>query len=161
MNKFNQKDLLILSSLRKNARNSLTNISKNTRIPISTIFDRLKEHEKEIIIKHTALLNFNRLGYQIKALAAIKTIPESKEELKKHLSLNKNVNNLFVVNNQHDFLVEIICKNLKELIDFFEQLENRFKIIKKEEYMIVEDVKREKFLSNELLLEVDQNEDQL
>ena len=53
------KDLLIISCLRENSRNNLTNISKMTGIPISTIFDWLKKYEGSIIKKHTALLSFS------------------------------------------------------------------------------------------------------
>ena len=51
--KFATKDLLLLNSLRENSRKSLTSLSKQTKIPVSTLFDRLKLLEKEDIIRHT------------------------------------------------------------------------------------------------------------
>ncbi|MBU4209210.1 MAG: winged helix-turn-helix transcriptional regulator [Proteobacteria bacterium] len=36
-------DLIIISSLRQNAREKLTEMSRKTRIPVSTIFDRIAE----------------------------------------------------------------------------------------------------------------------
>ena len=38
--KINEKDLLIVSCLRQNARIKLTEMSRTTRIPVSTLFDK-------------------------------------------------------------------------------------------------------------------------
>jgi len=141
-----EKDLLILSNLRENARISLTDISKKTSIPISTIFDKLRVHEGNLIIKHTTLVDFNKLGYNTKAWIALKTVKGSRENLKHFLSEHKKVNNIYLVNNKYDFLIEVICSNIKELRDFFEELEEKFEITEKQEHIIIEDIKREKFL---------------
>ena len=61
-----KKELMLLACLRNNARETLTNISKKTNIPISTIFDKLKEYEKTFIKKHTSILDFKKLGYDIR-----------------------------------------------------------------------------------------------
>ena len=84
----NKKDLLILSNLRKNARMSLTNMSKSTHIPISTIFDRLKLHESGLIKKHTSLIDFEKLGFNTRANVCIKVDKEKREEIKEYLKLN-------------------------------------------------------------------------
>ena len=59
----NIKDRQIISHLRNNARIPLTTMSKLTKIPVSTLFDRLKTNEDDIITKHTSLLDFAKLGY--------------------------------------------------------------------------------------------------
>lgn len=143
-----EKDLKIMSQLRENSRKSLKEISKNTGIPVSTIFDRIRINEKSKIMRHTTIIDFSKIGYSLKALVAIKTKRESRDELKSFLSIHSIVNNLFLVNNQHDFLAEIVCRNLKELRDFFDQIENRFEITKKDEYLILEDLRREQFMTN-------------
>ena len=43
------KDLMVLAALRQNARLSLTKMSKTTHVPISTIYDKLKQYERKII----------------------------------------------------------------------------------------------------------------
>jgi len=43
MANLNKKDLLLISKLRENSRIKLTSLSKETSVPISTIFDRLKD----------------------------------------------------------------------------------------------------------------------
>ena len=39
MKQISKKDLLLISHLRQNARETMTNVSRSTGIPISTIFD--------------------------------------------------------------------------------------------------------------------------
>jgi len=57
-----EKDLLILKHLRNNARKTLTSISKETNIPTSTVFDRLRIHEKGIIKKYTSIIDIENLA---------------------------------------------------------------------------------------------------
>ena len=72
-------DLLIISSLRQNAREKLTNMSKKTRIPVSTLFDRIRMHEGKLIKKHTALIDFNKLGYNTRANIILKVKKTDRE----------------------------------------------------------------------------------
>ncbi len=144
----NKKDLKILSELRQNARMSLTKMSKKTQIPVSTIFDRLKLNEKNIIIKHTSLLDFNKLGYNTRANITIKVNKEDKETLKQHLIRHHQINSVYKINNGFDFMVEGIFKHIIEMEDFLEQLEQKFNIIDKKSFFIIEDLKREAFMSN-------------
>ncbi|HIJ01446.1 TPA: hypothetical protein HA363_02255, partial [Candidatus Woesearchaeota archaeon] len=60
-----KKDVLLMSFFRNNARENLTRISRITRIPVSTIFDKLRDYEKELVKKHTTLLDFRKLGFDI------------------------------------------------------------------------------------------------
>lgn len=150
----NKKDLVILSNLRKNSRETLTSMSKRTHIPISTIYDRLKFHEGGLIKKHTCLLDFNRLGYATRANVLLRVDKASREELRNYLVRHNNINSLSKINNNYDFLVEIIFKEIKELEDFLEKLEDKFKIKSKLVFYIIEDLKREEFLSEPELLEI-------
>ena len=68
----NKKDILIISNLRIDARMPLTKMSRKTNIPVSTIFDRLKINENGLIKKHTCILNFSKLGYNVRANIAFK-----------------------------------------------------------------------------------------
>ncbi len=142
------KYIIFLKCLRKNARITLTNASKKTNIPISTLFDILKQLRKEIIIKHTSLLNFQKLGYHCKAHVFLRVQQENKEELKQHLLIHEAVNNIYKINNSWNFIIETIHEDVIKLDDFLEKLEQRFKIEKKEIHYIIEDIKREGFLAS-------------
>ena len=86
------KDLKFLTHLRNDARIGLTELSRKTSVPVSTIFDRLKKHKGGLIMKHTTLLDFRHLGYETKAWVAVKAGKDSRERLRDHLSKHKNVN---------------------------------------------------------------------
>ncbi|PLW80016.1 hypothetical protein C0585_04985 [Candidatus Woesearchaeota archaeon] len=141
----NKKDIQIISHLREDARMSLTQMSKSTRIPVSTIFDRIKSND--FIVKHTALLDFAKLGYFTRANISIKVDREDKEELKKFLLKNNHVNSLYRINDNFDFLIEGIFIHISDMEEFIDMMESRFKIIEKKTQYILEDIKREGFMS--------------
>ena len=119
----NKKDLKIISHLRQNARMPLTKMSKKTQIPVSTIFDRLKLNEDNLIIKHTSLLDFSKLGYNTRANIMLTVDREDKEALKEFLINNQSVNSVYKVNNGFDFMVEGIFKQIKDMEEFMESVE--------------------------------------
>ncbi len=141
-----QKDLIFLSYLRKNARETLTTISRKTNIPISTLYDRLKLQEKELISKHTTLIDFSKLGYQCRANIILKVNIEDREAVKKYLMCQQQVNSLFRINNGYDFMIEGIFRHVKDMEEFMEIFEKKFKVIDRKVYYIIEDLKRETFL---------------
>ena len=146
------KDLMIVNELRKNARETLTNISKKTHIPISTIYEKLKQNEGNLIIKHTSLINFAKVGFNARAKIMMRGMKETKIELRKHLLSNQNVNSMYRINNGYDFMVECVFKDMKELEEFVETLDERFGLEKKQVFYIIDDLKRETFLADTEIL---------
>ena len=146
--KMNQKDLKIIAHLRKDARIPLTKLSRKTNIPVSTIFDRLKAKEKDVIVKHTSLLDFNKLGFHTRANIAVRVEREDKETLKEHLLKNSSVNSVCRINNGYDFMIEGVFKQIKDMEEFIDSLEQRFKILDKKTFFIIEDLKKEEFMSD-------------
>jgi DNA-binding Lrp family transcriptional regulator len=148
MSEFKKNDLLIMSHFRHNARKNLTTISKETRIPVSTLFNKLKLFETGIIKRHTAMLDFSKLGFSAVAKIMIKTNKKSKIELGKYLKNNHQINSLFKITNGYDFIAEGIFKSIFELENFLETIDEKFKIIKKDVYYVIEDLKREEFMAD-------------
>jgi DNA-binding Lrp family transcriptional regulator len=144
-----KKDILLMTYFRKNARENLTQISRLTRIPVSTIFDKLREFEKGLIQKHTTLIDFRMLGFDIRVDMLFKVSKDSKLEFKDFLMNNENVNSVFRITNGYDYLVEVIFKDMADMQKFAELLD-KFKIESKQELFILEDLKRESFLSDEM-----------
>jgi len=149
-----EQDKKIISHLRKNARITLTNMSKRIGVPVSTIFERIKRHEKSIIRKHTALLDFTQLGYTTIANITIKVDKSIKAEIADFLMKHHSVNSVYKITNGYDFLVEGIFKNLLDLENFNEQLEEKFKIKQKQVYFIIDDIKREGFMGEPELVDL-------
>ncbi len=142
------KDIVIMSCLRRNSRESLTDISKRIKMPISTIYDKLKIHEKSTIMKYTSLLDFGKIGFSTRANVAIKVERGQREEAAEFLVKHRHVNSVYKINNGFDFMLDVVFRNVKDMEDFMEQLESRFPVKAKQVYFIISDIKREEFLSN-------------
>jgi DNA-binding Lrp family transcriptional regulator len=139
-------DLKLISYLRKNSRQTLTEISKKTRIPISTLYDKLRTHENSVILKHTTLLDFAKLGFNCRANILFKVGKEERNKLGSYLKAHPAINNLYKINNGYDFLAEGVFAHVKELEDFLEELEKNFALEEKKTHYIIEDLKREEFM---------------
>lgn len=95
-------------------------------------------------------MNFPELGYHTHAQVFLKVAhheksKELKEKMKTHLSFHNNVNTVYKVNNGWDFMIETVHKNIKELNDFLEELEEKYYLQDKEIHYLIEEVKKEGF----------------
>jgi len=135
----------------------LKKMSAQTGIPVTTIHDQLKK-SNPLIQKHTVLLNFEELGYFARAYLVISVEQEDRQRLALFLEKSFEVNSLYKVNNGYDFLAELVFKKIKDAESFIAKLEKDFKLKAKEVHYILEDVKREEFLSNTELLKAFENQ---
>lgn len=144
----NNREMLMLSLLRKNAREKLKNMSRMTTMPVSTIYEKMKLYESGLIRKHTTLLDFTKLGYGVRATILIKAEPALREELVKYLMSCKSVNTFFTINNGFDFFVELISREVGEVECFLSKLEGTFQVQQKQVHYITAELKREDFMSH-------------
>lgn len=152
-----EKELIILSHMRQNARKNLTAISKETGMPISTIFDRLRKYEAEgIVKKHTALLDFSKLGYGVKVHIALKVPRECRDNLKSYLLKEPIINSVYRINNGYDFMIEAFFRDVNEVHEFVEGLE-RFRVKNPEEYYVLEEIKKEAFMADPQIVRIFRN----
>lgn len=149
------KERLLLSHFRRNARASLTAISRRTRVPVSTIFDKLKHYEQSFIKKHATLIDFSKLGFLTRANVLLKVAVEHRPLVKEFLMKHDHVNSLFKVNNGFDFLAELVFQHIKDLEDFLEMLESKYQVLDKNVFYIIEDICREEFMAKPELVELE------
>lgn len=145
-----EKDIRIMCELRKNARTSLVSISRKTAIPVSTIYDRIRARQKDVIKKHTSILDFPKLGFNIRTKMLLKI--KDTENFERFVFENANVNSVFRLNSDFNFMIDCIFRYMAEMQDFTGQL-NRFGIEKKQIHFVSDEILRENFLN-----EVDKNE---
>ncbi len=143
-----KKELLILANLRNNSRLSLTRMSRNTSIPVSTIYDKIKAYEQGLITKNTCILDFSKLGFNTRATIMLKIKKEDKERVREALIKNKSVNSCYRITNGYDYLIEGIFKEIRQVDHFLANLDKDYNIEQKEVYYILEDLRKEAFLSN-------------
>jgi hypothetical protein len=65
-----------------------------------------------------------------------------------------NVNSVYKINNGFHFLAECIFRDVKELEEFVDQIDERFSVRSKEVHYIIDDIKRESFLSQPDLIDL-------
>ena len=147
-----KKDITILTHLRQNSRIKLTLLSKKTGIPIATLFDRIKATRDNVITKFTTIVDFSQLGYSLQSKILLSVGREDRDNVIRHLVLHNNMNNVCRISNGHDIYAEGIFMNIRELEDFLDNLESKFRITKKEAFFLIEDAKREGALSDPELL---------
>ena len=143
------KDYKILIELRKNSRAQLKEISKNTSIPISTIYESIRSNYSNIVKKHTTILNFENLGFFARANICLKCNKKSKESIFNHIKCHPNVNSLYKINNGYDYMIEGIFKNIKDVEEFIENIEDSYGIKSKEVYYIVDEIIKENFFTTQ------------
>lgn len=148
------ENILILSYLRANAREQLTTLSKHTKIPVSTIFNRIRSQSQNIIRKHACIIDFASIGFSTIATLIFRVDRSNKEEFRVELEKSRHINNLQRINNGYDFLCEAVFRDMKALEEFLEDLDEAYKIKSKQVFYHIEDIKREDFMSDPQVLDL-------
>jgi DNA-binding Lrp family transcriptional regulator len=140
-------DLRIIRHLRSNARANLTTISRKTGIPVSTIFDKLRGLEDGIVQRFVALVDFNKLGYPVRANVFLKVEASCRDAVKAYLLAHERVNNIYRINNGYDYAADCLFESIREAEEFLEELEIQFRILDKSVFYIIDEIAREKALT--------------
>jgi DNA-binding Lrp family transcriptional regulator len=141
------KPMDVVPHLRQNGRIKLTELSRKSGIPVSTLFDRMHKLEQFGIRRVTALLDFDALGFHVRATLLLKAGIGKRDELLAFLKNSPSVNNLSRINNGHDCIAECVFRDLRELEEFCERIERRFGVKKRDAHLTIEELKREGFLA--------------
>ena len=153
MNSFNNQDMQIIAHLRQDARKNLTIISKQTLVPISTVFDKLKKYNQSLIKKNTIIIDFKKLGFELRVNILVKTAQDKRDELKRFLEKSESINSIYRINNGYDFMIEAVFRNMIELEEFHDKMES-IGVVDKKEFYILEDIKIEGFMSEPTLVKM-------
>ncbi|MCK4669758.1 MAG: Lrp/AsnC family transcriptional regulator [Nanoarchaeota archaeon] len=146
-----RNDLLLIAALRKDARKKSSKIAKELHMPVTSVHENIAKN-RGYLKKYTALLNFDKLGYFIRANLAFAVAPEDKDRLMQFLQKQDCVNSLYKINAGFDFLVEVVFQTLDELEAFIEVIEKNHIIYGKQVHHILKEIVREKFMSNSILV---------
>tara|TARA_Y100000031_G_C7967726_1_gene268930 strand:- start:121 stop:555 length:435 start_codon:yes stop_codon:yes gene_type:complete len=142
-----QKEREIISHLRKDARSSLASISHEIKMPISTIYDKInKLHKNNVIKRYTTLVNFSDLGFHHHTKLILVIEKQQKQEFLNFLEDKKCINSILEVNSGQEFIIEVLHENIKQYIEFKEEMLECFDMSDFKEYQIINEIEREKFL---------------
>ncbi len=140
-------DMLVAANLRQDARIKLTELSRRTGIPVSTLFDRMRDLGRLGVTRLCAMLDFRKLGFGTCATILFRVNKEKRTELKNFLMKSFCVNSLMRINNGYDFMAECVFRDMRELEEFCEKLEQSYGVRGKEIHFVIDDLKREMFFS--------------
>jgi len=143
-----KKQVELLMQLRKDGRQPLTDISRKISMPVSTIFDRVRMSKEDVIKRFTCLIDFRKIGFSCRAHMVFRIRKEDRAGMQQFLVKHHNVNSVYKINNGYDFLVETVFKELREVDEFVERVEEKFKVHEKKVYYIIDDIAREIFMTD-------------
>lgn len=121
-----EKDKKILEVLTENSSLSTKAIAKKTKIPITTVHNRITKLKQEgIIKKYTLKLDEQKLGRNIFSYILLKVDNKelkekqlSQEELAKKIKKEQGVDEISIVAGGSDIILKVGVKDIEELNEF-------------------------------------------
>lgn len=118
-NSLDEIDIRILRKLISDARLSYRNIAEQIGVSPPTVLARVEKLEKNKIIKsYSALLDHEKLGYDLTAIIEVTAIKNKVVEVEKVLSKYENVCAIYDITGLTDMIIVAKFRNRKELSDF-------------------------------------------
>jgi DNA-binding Lrp family transcriptional regulator len=119
----NETDRKILKSLLEDARFSSRQIAKKIGVSVGTVLSRIKKMEEKGLIKgYSAILDQEKLGYQLTVLTEITVSKGKLVEMEKEIAKNPNVCGVYDITGLTDAMIIAKFKNREELGGFTKYL---------------------------------------
>ena len=119
----NETDRKILKSLLEDARFSSRQIAKKIGVSVGTVLSRIKKMENKGLIKgYSAILDQEKLGYQLTVLTEITVSKGKLVEMEKEIAKNPNVCGVYDITGLTDAVIIAKFKNREELGKFTKYL---------------------------------------
>lgn len=146
--KIDKIDLKIVEILKSSAKSSNREIAKKLKLPVTTVFNRIRRLEKNGIIRgYAAVLDYKKLGLKLTAYSflhyniSLWGTETSRNELKKQLMALPNVEEIKYIIGQYDILLKF---RMRDMDDFNHILLDRLRGIpgigQTETFLVLEDV---------------------
>ncbi|VVB78543.1 HTH-type transcriptional regulator Ptr1 [uncultured archaeon] len=130
-----ESDIKILRCLSKNARMSSVEISSKTKIPQTTVINRIRELEKKnVILGYRADINSKKLGYIYYAVEISLKDIDNLKEMETWLNTNPHTTWLQKIIGEFELELEIEVNDRIELDKFMQDFRDKFPNIRKINY---------------------------
>ena len=118
-------DYQIISELRKNARQTASDISKTIHLSVSTVIERIKKMEKNGLIEgYTTIINDAKAGNDITVMMEVSMDhPRYNDAFIAAVREMPNIIECYYMTGEFDFVLKICCRSSEHL----EQIHNRIK----------------------------------
>jgi len=128
--KLDSKDKKIIEQLQNNAKQSISDISRKTKLPRDVVKYRIKKLEENKVIRfYHAFLNPSRLGYPLYAYVTFSLFNiESKDEEEFINFLKEHPKIIYVAkfSGKWDFAIGVCAKEYKDLDNVIRDIRNKF-----------------------------------
>jgi DNA-binding Lrp family transcriptional regulator len=119
MNIMDETDVKLLAKLLSDARLSYRRIADELRVSAPTVLNRVKKLEKESVIKfYSAILDHEKLGYDLTAIIEVTSVKGKVAEVEKHIAKFPNVCAVYDIGGLTDMIVVAKFKNRSQLSNF-------------------------------------------
>ena len=135
----------ILNSLRMDSRRNLVEIAGEFGLALWKVRDANKELDSRFVGRYTVLLDFDKIGCNLRMFFILKPRMGSIYELERFLKRARNINNLHLVDDYCTYFFEAVFFSNKGLNKFILEL-NKFDFNEKKQMFISEEIKKEGFL---------------
>ncbi|MBI5146008.1 MAG: Lrp/AsnC family transcriptional regulator [Candidatus Nitrosotenuis sp.] len=137
-------DIKILKNLLVDARLSSRQMALKLGMSTVTILTRIKKMEKEKIVKgYTAIIDHEKLGYDLTAIIEIFTKKGKMVEIENELSSLENVCAVYDVTGESDTVVVAKFKNREELSKFVKTISSKPNVDKTVTNIVLSTVKED------------------
>jgi DNA-binding Lrp family transcriptional regulator len=122
-----EKDLFLLEELQENCRRSLKDISKEVKMPMSTVHEKIKRFEKAGLIRgYRTLLDEKKLGFDITAfiMVSTKNVSGDKDFQRKiadKVASLPHVLETHTMQGDWDLIIKVKFRNIHELGKFVDE----------------------------------------
>ncbi|QEE15221.1 Lrp/AsnC family transcriptional regulator [Promethearchaeum syntrophicum] len=114
-----EKDLIIIDALKKDASLSVAKLSLNTNLPSTTIFNRIKKLKDNGIIKnYTINIDKDRVFGNIQGIILIKASNTDQRQIVQKLLEHPSVENAAIMTGNTDIVIRIRVKSIDDLNKF-------------------------------------------
>ncbi len=126
-----KKDIEILKALSRNAKKTMMEISKETGIPITTVYNRIRRMEEKGIIKGTRpVIDYSMLGKKLSAIVKCRldysqanTEGFNIEKIAKNLTKKRCVEKAMIVTGDYDIILDCFFRDVDEMRDFLFEMQ--------------------------------------
>ena len=139
-------DKNILSVLLDDSRLSYRQIAKKVGVSTATIMNRVKDLEKNVIKKYTAVLDYEKLGYDVEVVIEIRISKGKMIDVEKEVANNPNVFGVYDVTGDFDAIILARFPSRRKMDAFIKKLQT-FDFVERTSTRIILNTIREKQVS--------------
>jgi len=142
--KIDEIDKKILNVLLGNSRLSYREIAKKVGVSVVTIMKRVKELEKEKIVKgYTAELDYEKLGFDVSAVIKMRISKGMLFEVEKKIAVDPHVFAVYDVTGDFDSIIIAKFKSRKAMDSFLKKIQT-YEFVERTETVLVLNTIKEK-----------------